>query len=177
MTPSPRQDRNRSDTMLEPAAITLRDQTRAPRPKPVTGESHIFTKNGGVFRQKSDGTIIPLDPELYVTVAVANAGTPDGDAYITLTVGDSEGNALTGYFVLDVWISESAYAAPSDLGTLTATTGTLLVEQTDDALAKVVTNSSGVAVLNLDLVSDDTAFVQAIVLGRVGADSEAITGN
>lgn len=106
-----------------------------------------------------------------LSVVVANAGTPDGDAYVTIQ------SALKARQVINVWFAATAFAAPADLGTLTATTGTLLAEHTDDALATVVTDENGLAVLNLDLAVDGTVHAHAERNGLVATDSEAITGN
>lgn len=106
-----------------------------------------------------------------LSVAVANAGTPDGDAYVTIQ------SSVRARQVLRVWFAATAYAAPADLGTLTATTGVILKEDTDDALATVVTDATGLAVLNLDLASDGTVHCMAERNGLCATDSEAITGN
>lgn len=112
-----------------------------------------------------------------VAVVVTNTGTPNGVANVALQVKDYLGESKAGRHVLRVWFAATAYAAPADLGTLTATTGTLLKEDTDDALATVVTDANGAAVLALDLASDGTVHCMAIVSGPCGTDSEAITGN
>lgn len=112
-----------------------------------------------------------------VAVTVANTGTPDGVAHVALQVKDYEGESKAGRHVLKVWFAATAFAAPADLGTLTATTGVLLKEDTDDALATVVTDANGAAVLALDLAVDGTVHCMAIVIGPCGTDSEAITGN
>lgn len=106
-----------------------------------------------------------------LSVVVANAGTPDGDAYVTIQ------SAVKARQVLLVWFAATAHAAPADLGTLTATTGTILKEDTDDALATVLTDANGLAVLNLDLAVDGTVHAMVERNGRVVTDSEAITGN
>lgn len=112
-----------------------------------------------------------------LTVAVANTGTPNGVANVTLQAKDYLGESLAARCVLKVWFAATAYAAPADLGTLTATTGVLLKEDTDDALATVLTDANGTAVLALDLATDGTVHVMATVNGLVVTDSEAITGN
>lgn len=110
-------------------------------------------------------------PVAGLTVTVENAATPDGDAYVTIQ------SSVKARQVLNVWFAATAYAAPSDLGTLTATTGTLLEEHTDDALAAVVTDANGLAVLNLDLASDGTVHAMVERNGLTATASAAITGN
>jgi hypothetical protein len=106
-----------------------------------------------------------------LSVVVANAGTPNGNALVTIQ------SAIKAYQVLRVWFAATAYAVPADLGTLTATTGALLKEDTDDALATVLTDANGLAVLQLDTTSNGTVHAHAERNGIVATDSEAITGN
>lgn len=106
-----------------------------------------------------------------LSVVVANAGSPNGTATITIQ------SAKKARQVINVWFAATSMAAPADLGTLTASTGTLLKEHTDDALAAVVTDANGLAVLALDLSVDGTVHCMAERNGLVATDSEAITGN
>ena len=130
---------------------------------------------GVVESATSDGVWVDLNPvspdNAGLSIVVVNAGTPDGDAYVTIQ------SAIKARQVLLVWFAATAYAAPADLGTLTATTGTLLKEDTDDALATVLTDATGLAVLNLDLAADGTVHAHATRNGITVTDSEAITGN
>jgi len=114
------------------------------------------------------------------TVAVANTGTPDGVANVTGQVKDAQGNALSGRFVVTVWFATSgAWAAPADLGTLTAKTNSVILkEDTDDAFARVLTHSDGSWGLELDTASDGTVHAHATVGGAPAATANAaITGN
>lgn len=113
-----------------------------------------------------------------VAVAVANTAVPNGVANVTLQVKDYLGESKAGRHVLRVWFATSAaFAAPADLGTLTATTGVLLKEDTDDALATVVTDANGTAVLALDTTIDGTIHCMASVIGIAATANAAITGN
>jgi hypothetical protein len=126
--------------------------------------------SGGVWVD-SRLTRSALSESAGLTVTVANAETPDGDAYVTIQ------SVIAARQVLRVWFAATAMAAPADLGTLTATTGAILKEDTDDALATVVTDANGLAVLNLDLAVDGTVHCMVERNGLVATDSEAITGN
>lgn len=119
------------------------------------------------------------DQIISTSVAVANTGTPDGVAHVTGQVKDAQGNALSGRFVITAWFATSgAWAAPADLGTLTAlTNSTLLKEDTDDAFARVLTHSDGSWGLELDTASDGTVHVHALVSGPAVTANAAITGN
>lgn len=114
------------------------------------------------------------------TVAIANTGTPDGVAHVTGQVKDAQGNALTGRFVITIWFATSgAWAAPADLGTLTAlTNSTILKEDTDDAFARILTHSDGSWGAELDTANDGTVHVHATVGGAAAVTANAaITGN
>jgi hypothetical protein len=110
-------------------------------------------------------------------VTVANSGVPDGVATVTIQARDGQGNALAARCLVRVWFDDGAYGAPTDLGTLAATTGTILKEDTDDALATVVTDANGVAVLTLDTAADGTVHAMAAIVGLVATGNAAITGN
>lgn len=147
------------------------------------------TANGapvGIAREaaSADNNIIEVLPVVIgqaavgaPTVSVANAGTPNGNAIVTIQLVNANGTALAQRGVVQVWFAATAYAAPADLGTLTATTGTILVEDTDDALATVVTDANGTAVLQLDTASNGNVHAHASFNGLTGTGSAAITGN
>lgn len=112
------------------------------------------------------------------TCAVANTGTPDGVAHITGQVKDSEGNALTGRHLVQVFLSATSYGAATDLGTLTALTNSILIKEiTDDAIGHVVTHTDGSWGLELDTANDGDVYAHAVVLGLHVVANAAITGN
>lgn len=111
------------------------------------------------------------------SVAVANAGTPNGNATITIQAKDGLGNNLAQRCLVKVFLSATTYGDPTDLGTLTASTGKLLKEDTDDALATVLTDATGLAVLVLDTGSNTAVHAMATVCGIFGTGSASITGN
>jgi predicted RecA/RadA family phage recombinase len=111
------------------------------------------------------------------SVTVANAGTPNGNATVTIQAKDARGNNITGRCVVHVWFAATTYAAPADLGTLTASTGGILKEDTDDALATCQTDATGLLVLVLDTTADGNVHAHASVGGLSGTGSAAITGN
>jgi len=112
------------------------------------------------------------------TVVVANTGTPDGVAHVTGQVRDSEGNALAGRFLVTVWLSETSYGAPADLGDLAAAANSLiLVEDVTDAMAQVRTHTDGTWGLDFNLTADGTVHAQAAVTGILATATVAITGN
>lgn len=111
------------------------------------------------------------------SVTVANTGTPDGVANVTIQLKDAQGNNLAARAVIRVWFDDAAYGVPTDLGTLTASTGAILKEDTDDALATCVTDANGALVLALDTATDGTVHAMATVGGLAATGNAAITGN
>ena len=92
------------------------------------------------------------------TLAVAAEAGDNID--VTLTVKDADGTAVAAVHGFEVIVSSSATtgAVATDDGiTLTATTGLLTKEHTDDLFGKVLTDANGVAVLRLAGAGDLTA--------------------
>lgn len=131
---------------------------------------------GGVTAPKLADVVADAIPD--VTVAVANAGTPDGAAYVTMQLKDVQGNNLAARGVVHFWFAQSAaWAAPADLGTLSVTTGTLLTADLADADSRVLTDATGLAVLKLQLASSPgTVHAHAHVNGLPKTANAAITG-
>jgi len=112
------------------------------------------------------------------TVAVANTGTPDGVAHITGQVKDVQGNALSGRFLVRVFLDDAAYTAVEDLGTATAAANSLILKElTDDAYIDVLTHSDGSWGIDLDTASNGTVHAHAAVVGQFATANAAITGN
>jgi hypothetical protein len=131
-----------------------------------------------VTLQGRDGSWVVISEQTTLTapsVTVANHATPNGNAYITLQAVDAQGNALAKRVLFKVWLAATAHAAPADLGTLTATTGTILKEDTDDALATVASDANGTAVLVLDVATTSAIHAMAECNGMVGTSSVSVT--
>lgn len=92
------------------------------------------------------------------TVAVA---TETGDAIaVTLTLKNPAGTALAAVRDVTCWLSSSASTgavASDDSITVTATTGSLITEHTDDLLFYAVTDATGVLVLSVAHAGNSTA--------------------
>jgi hypothetical protein len=92
------------------------------------------------------------------TVAVAAEA---GDAIaVTVTLKDAAGVAVDEARVVNCWLSSSATTgavASDDTITVTATTGSILVEHTDDLIFKCVTSTAGVLVLSVAHAGNATA--------------------
>jgi hypothetical protein len=149
----------------------------------TVGDAGSGTVYAGIcVKLDSDGVWVDVreTPAVVVgapSVTVANAGTPNGNATVTIQAKDALGNNITGRCVVHVWFAATTYAAPADLGTLTASTGGILKEDTDDALATCQTDATGLLVLVLDTTADGNVHAHASVGGLSGTGSAAITGN
>ena len=92
------------------------------------------------------------------TVAVA---VEAGNAIaVTVTLKNAAGSAVTGTRAVRAWLSSSATTgaiASDDSITVTATTGSFLVEVTDDLIFDCVTDTTGVLVLSVAHAGDATA--------------------
>ena len=146
----------------------------------INGASTLILSGPGqsVTLQGRDGSWIVIAEQTSLsapTVTVANHATPNGNAYVTLQANDAQGNALAKRVLFQVWLAATAHAAPADLGTLTATTGTILKEVTDDALATVSSDANGTAVLVLDVATTSAIHAMAECNGMVGTGSVSVT--
>ena len=111
------------------------------------------------------------------SVAVANQVAPNGTATVTIQAKDGQGNNLAARCKIEAWFSATSFGAPTDLGTLTATTGAIIKVDTTDAAIHAVTDATGLLVLSYDLVADGNLFAHANVTGVIGVGNAAITGN
>lgn len=92
------------------------------------------------------------------TIAVA-AEAGDSIA-VTVTLKDAAGAAVDEARVVNCWLSSSATTgavAVDDTITVTASTGSFLVEHTDDLIFKCVTDATGVLVLDVAHAGNSTA--------------------
>lgn len=104
-----------------------------------------------------------------VTVATENA-TPDPDEIeVTIQVVDAAGNAVSGEHLLDVWLSETAKSAA--LATTAPTSVSIdagAALETLDKHWRIVTDSTGQAVLTLGSNGTETWHINAAVGGKIG---------
>lgn len=92
------------------------------------------------------------------TIAVAAEGSDSID--VTVTLKDAAGAAVDEARPVECWLSDSATtgAIYTDGGiTVTASTGSILKEHTDDLIFKAVTSTAGVLVLNVAGSGDQAA--------------------
>ena len=87
------------------------------------------------------------------------------------------GNSLTTRANLRVWIADAEYSEPDAQTDFSVTTGEQLREIEANADYEVITDATGLAVMNIDAATDKTVYVMAEIDGRIFTGSVAITGN
>lgn len=104
-------------------------------------------------------------------IGISSVDGEDGTAVVTVQCSKA------GRQVLQLWLSAAAYGAPADPGDIAATTGSILVEDTADALAQVVTDASGTAVFTFTRTADGTTYFNVEKNGNAVSVGVAVTGN
>lgn len=113
------------------------------------------------------------------TVTVANTGTPDGVAHVTVQAKDAQGNNIAARVPVTVFLSGTSYGAPTALGTLNQTlvAGTLVKIDTADAIFRAITDATGLLSFTHALTEDGDLYVMAQLAGICAVGNAAITGN
>ncbi len=101
----------------------------------------------------------------------------DGTGTMAIQVEDAAGNNLAAQFRVRCWLSTSYEGAPVAEADFSVITGTELREITADADYEVISDATGLVVMNIDVADDDTYYVMAEVNGRIYSGPVAITGN
>ena len=112
-----------------------------------------------------------LAPQL----AVTGADDADGTGSATIQLRDAAGEALAAVARIRVWISSADMGAPSAVTDFSVTTGTQLAERTADADYEVLTDETGLAIMNVDNGGAGTVYVMADVGGRIASEQIDIT--
>ncbi|MEA3210978.1 MAG: hypothetical protein QOE70_4035 [Chthoniobacter sp.] len=108
-----------------------------------------------------------------VSVAVVDTGVAH-TATITVQLKDAQGNNLAARSTITVFLSATSFGDPTDLGTVTATTGKVLKADTADALLTCVTDAAGVLVLSAVLTGAGNLFAHATAGGLVVVGNVAV---
>lgn len=104
-------------------------------------------------------------------IGISSTDNEDGTATVTVQCSKA------GRQVLQLWLSTAAYGAAADPGDIAATTGSILVEDTADALLQAVTDANGTLVLTLTRTADGSTYVNAEKNGNAVSAEVAVTGN
>lgn len=121
------------------------------------------------------GNRVEVEFEPYLSIT--GTDNEDGTGSFAVQVKKWNGDNPTDAYLLRVWFDDASLGAPTDLGTLTVDTGTLVKEETDDAVATVATDATGLAEITLDLTTDDTVYLHAAIIGKLTIAELAISGN
>jgi len=116
----------------------------------------------------------------YLTIGAENKGTPDGTATVTIQAKDANGADLAAQVLVRTWTSGRAgadMAAAAAIATdYSVTTGTEIEEITADGDYVVLTDATGLIVMDADDGQDGTLYFMAEVGGLTYSSSVAITG-
>jgi hypothetical protein len=99
----------------------------------------------------------------------------DGTAIVTCQVVDPSGANRAGRALLRVWISDTDFGEPAAVTDLTVLTGTDVATHAMDADVDVLTDSTGVAVLNVDISGSGTLYLMMSLGGHVTSETLSIT--
>jgi hypothetical protein len=146
----------------------------------------VRSRKDGAITFTPDAAYTPIDgepaPDIVVggaTVTVANTGTPDGVAHVTVQAKNELGNNVAARVPVEVFLSGTSYGAPTDLGTLNQTlvAGTLIKVDTTDAVFHAVTDETGLLSFTYARTPNGDLYVMADLGGFSAVGHAAITGN
>ena len=107
----------------------------------------------------------PAGPQFSISVA------DDADGTGTATIQSTAGRQL-----VRAWIGTADFGAPVAQTDFSVTTGTELSERTADADYEVISDATGLVVMNI-IAADATYYVMAEIDGRIYSKAVTITGN
>ena len=112
-------------------------------------------------------------------VTVANTGTPDGVAHVTVQAKNAAGENIAAHVPVEVFVSATSYGAPTDLGTLNQTlvAGTLIKVDTTDAAFNAVTDANGLLSFTYARTPNGDLYAMAQLAGISAVGHASITGN
>jgi len=109
-------------------------------------------------------------------VTVANSGTPDGLANVTVQLLDGYGTAVTSAQMIETWWSVSAeYGAPADIGDEALVTGTEIQEILDHAHYKFMSDATGLVEFTVDMDTPAEIWFMVSIDGKVFTGTATIT--
>jgi hypothetical protein len=112
--------------------------------------------------------------DLLPTLTLTGSDDADGTGTVSIQVKDAAGNALAGTFLIRTWIGTADDYGADALSDYSVSTGTAKEEVVANAEYLVVTDATGLAVMNIDNAGPGTVYAWAAINGKVLA-SGAIT--
>lgn len=130
--------------------------------------------DANVTLAKRADAVQDLLPALTLTVGAENSPGAD-DRQVTVQVKDAGGNNLAGVFLLRLWVSTADKGAPGGTQTTTVATGTTIqtVAANQDLWAE--TDSTGKAILTLNIAGAATLYAMAVLNGKVNSATVSFT--
>lgn len=115
--------------------------------------------------------------DLMPTLFLTDTDDGDGTGTMAIQVQDADGNNLAQRFRVRCWLSTGDYGAPVADTDFSVITGTELREITANADYEVISDASGLVLMNIDTVANGNYYVMAEVDGRIYRATITITGN
>jgi hypothetical protein len=122
--------------------------------------------------------VITTEPQLVRASGHTATFVDDGSGATGSLVGqvvDQFGVALAGYHKLTLFAAATAWGAPADIGDLAAAVGAILVEDTADALAQIITASTGAFDITVTKTGGGAAYVHVATGATFTGYSATIT--
>ena len=110
-------------------------------------------------------------------ITLTGTDDADGTGSMAIQVKDAAANNLAERFRIRAWIADAEFSEPDPQTDFSVTTGEQLREIEADADYEVITDTTGLAIMNIDAATDKTVYVMAEIDGRIYSGSVAITGN
>lgn len=107
-----------------------------------------------------DGVADAIERLAAITVGAEGVPAAD-DIRFTIQANDIQGNALATRCVLDLWVGTASFGAPAGVQTFALSTGTILATLIAAQFIRVMTDATGKAVLDVNVVGAGTRHVMA----------------
>ena len=116
-----------------------------------------------VGREHLGGNLSDLIFRLEVTHGQESSDTIAGE----IQVQDADGNDVTGNFRVRFWLSETQYGEPTESGTVSLSTGTILHTVTANADYEAITSDEGLVELSVEISGSATRYLMAETSGNI----------
>ena len=142
-----------------------------------------------VWTADSNGKIQPTKDRLNLTAAptvvlsedylqipvLTGTDDADGTGSMSIQITDNTGANIEVEQVVSVWVSTSDKGAPGAMTGFTVSTGVLLKAVTANAYSEVITDNTGLLVMDVNKGSAGTVYVMVSISGKIFSQELVIT--
>lgn len=126
----------------------------------------------------TEATLAPSVQDKIVQLDLTGTDNEDGTGNLAIQAQDADGNNLEERVLCRVWVNDTDNFEAGAINGVTVATGINHEEVTSAADYYVITDTTGLAELTLDLASDGSVYAWASMGGRIHESGEiAVTGN